>query len=80
MGIFVYFANKSLGQVESFLEPGRNLVIGLIFSGITAFGWYFIRQSILSKSGYFLFYLPLIIVGIIFLYFFINLIFGAKWN
>jgi hypothetical protein len=80
MGIFVYFANKSMGHYESFLVPGRNLVVGLILAGLTALAWYCVRQPVLSKTAYFLLYLPVIIIGVIFILILINYISGARWN
>ena len=80
-GIFVYFANKSMGHQESFLIPGRNLCIGLLLVTITWSAWYFINQSSYSKLGLIILYLPLIIVVSFLIFMFINLISaGGKWN
>lgn len=80
-GLFVYFANKSLGHNESFFMPGRNLVIGIFLAAFTWLAWQFISQNNMSKIWSVLLYLPVIVVGLFFLFMLITLLSsGGKWN
>lgn len=81
MGMFVYFANKSMGHYESFLVPGRNLVIGLILGGVAFGGWKLMKNPDTATIGLILTYFPFIIALLFLLYF--ALIFatnGGRWN
>jgi FtsH-binding integral membrane protein len=81
MGIFVYFANKSLGHTESFFMPGRNLMVGLVLAFITCSAWYLIQHQPDSKTGFIILYLPTLIIGGFFLFMIVTLILsGGKWN
>jgi hypothetical protein len=81
MGIFVYFANKSLEHAESFFMPGRNLIVGLVLGLIAFSAWYLIQQQPDSKTGLIILYLPTIIIGGFFLYMMVALISsGGRWN
>lgn len=81
MGIFIYFANKSMGHYESFLVPGRNLAIGLILGGVAFGGWKLMKHPSTFTIGMVLTYFPFIIALLFVLYF--VLIFatnGGRWN
>ena len=81
MGIFVYFANRSMGHYESFLEPGRNLAIGIIFGAIAFGGWKLMKNPNTATIGMVITYFPFMIAFLFVLYF--ALIFatnGGRWN
>lgn len=81
MGIFVYFANKSMGHYESFLVPGRNLAFGLILSAFAFFGWRLMKNPDYFKLGMIITYIPFIIAILFVLWFAIVFIgAGGKWN
>jgi hypothetical protein len=81
MGIFIYFANKSMGHYESFLVPGRNLAFGLILGAFAYSVWKLMKNPDTYKIGMWLTYFPFIIAGLIVLWFAIVLIgSGGKWN
>lgn len=80
-GIFVYFANKSMGHYESFLVPGRNLAIGLIIGSVAFGGWKLMKNHDYHTLGMIITYFPFIILLLFVLYF--VLIFatnGGRWN
>ncbi|MBP6569498.1 MAG: hypothetical protein KA270_20150 [Saprospiraceae bacterium] len=81
IGIFVYFANKSMGHYESFLMPGRNLAFGLILGAFAFGGWKLMKNEDTYKIGMIVTYFPFI-SGVLFMLWFV-LIFatnGGKWN
>ena len=81
IGIFVYFANKSMGHYESFLVPGRNLAFGLILGAFAFGGWKLMKNEDTYKIGMIVTYFPFI-SGVLFMLWFV-LIFatnGGKWN
>jgi len=81
MGMFVYFANRSMGHYESFLVPGRNLAFGLILGAFAFGGWRFMKNAESYKIGLIITYFPFIIAILFVLWF--ALIFatnGGKWN
>lgn len=81
MGIFIYFANKSLGHYESFLVPGRNLAFGLLLGLVALGGWKLMKNPDTYKFGMVLTYIPFLLVALFILWF--ALIFatnGGKWN
>ncbi|MBK9256703.1 MAG: hypothetical protein IPM42_14540 [Saprospiraceae bacterium] len=81
MGIFVYFANKSMGHYESFLVPGRNLAFGLILGAFAFAGWRLMKNPDTHKIGIWITYFPFIIAVLFVLWFAIVLIgSGGKWN
>jgi hypothetical protein len=59
IGIFVYFANKSMGHYESFLMPGRNLAFGLILGAFAFGGWKLMKNEDTYKIGMIVTYFPL---------------------
>ncbi|MBK7233066.1 MAG: hypothetical protein IPH93_12600 [Saprospiraceae bacterium] len=81
MHLFVYFSNKMNGHQESFFEPGKNLIMASVFLFFTLTSWFLIRDSNYAKLGYFVFYIPLVIIGLFVLWTLIMLIgSGGKWN
>jgi len=79
--MFVYFSNKMNGHQESFLEPGKNIIIALLFSLFALGSWFLIGTTNYSKLGYILFYFPLILIGLFVLWTLSMLIgSGGKWN
>ena len=81
LGMFVYFANKSMGHYESFLVPGRNLILALLFGCFAFFGWKLLKTAAMSKVGALLLYFPIICILLFMLWFIILLISsGGKWN
>ena len=81
LGIFVYVSNKSMGHVDSFLVPGRNLAIGLILGAFAFVGWKLMKNPETYKIAMWLTYFPFIIAVLFSLWFAIVLIgSGGKWN
>lgn len=79
--LYVYFANKNLGQEESFLEPGKYLFAGLVMLAITIGGWYLIRHTEYQKTGNLILFFPLVVLVLFALYTVVILISsGGKWN
>jgi hypothetical protein len=81
MGSFVYFANKSMGHDESFLEPGRNWVFGLLLAGFAWVGWKVMQNPESYKWGIWIVYLPFTAIFLFFLWFLtIHVSTGGRWN
>ncbi|HQP78165.1 MAG TPA: hypothetical protein PL069_12195, partial [Saprospiraceae bacterium] len=79
--MFVYFSNKSMGFQESFLEPGKNLILALLFIFFTAASWFLLKSPNYHKLGMIVFYIPIVIIGLYILWAVIMLIgSGGKWN
>jgi hypothetical protein len=81
MGIFVYFANRSMGHTESFLVPGQHLVAGLFLCGFAYLGWRWLQNpGSMGIWGYSL-YLPAAALLLFVLWFVIlHLSSGGRWN
>ncbi len=70
-----------MGHYESFLVPGRNLIIGLILGAVALAGWKLIKNPASYKLGLFIVYLAAGLALLFILCFVILLIFsGGKWN
>ena len=81
LGMFVYFANKSMGHYESFLVPGRNLAFGLILIAFAFAGWKLLKYPSTSTIGFIVTYFPFIMALLFVLYFaLIFAINGGRWN
>ncbi len=79
--LFVFFANKNLGQDESFRLPGLYLFGSVLFIICAFIGW---RLYTSGNTGLFekmLFYLPIVLVIAYALWAVVLLISsGGKWN
>ena len=81
MQLFVYFANRSMGYQESFLIPGRTIVLALLLSMCSFGAWYALRQLQMQRVASILLYFPLLVVVLFALWTIILLLgSGGKWN
>jgi len=70
-----------MGHRDSFLEPGKNLIMALFFTIITLASWFLLRSPNYYKLGLFVFFIPIAIIGLYILWAVIMLISsGGKWN
>ncbi len=79
--LFVYFANRSLGHQESFLIPGRNLILAAILSTCTLGAWYGMQQEHNNRLANLFLYFPITVVGLFAMWTIILIVgAGGRWN
>ena len=79
--LYVYFANKSLGNEESFLMPGRYLGLTLLLIAMSSGGWYLLKYTAMTKLGNLILFFPYIIILLYALFAIVLLLSsGGKWN
>lgn len=79
--LFVFFANKNLGHVESFRLPGLYLSGSVLFIICAFIGWRLYNSGNIGLFEKTLFYLPLVLVITYALWAVVLLLSsGGKWN